>query len=662
MEFSILLPWLLEVGEFVVDSILYVARLLTGHRVAPGWVSLVLVLFLVILIFWHGREVNKFRLAVDEVCKNLPIDGRGINNERLIDIEIFFDKFQFESDLKSRLTNSWKEFVETTVKPENETEKLRNTVRPSIFFNREVLGMEHGMWKRVPTLFVSVGLFLTFLGLVAALDQTGQILNKANDSVATSQALQELLVIASAKFVMSLTGLACSIVFTLRFRQVTSRVDKVLHKLCEDIEKSCDFLSTQFLLSQVVDHTKEQTNHLKAFSTELVAQIAKPLTIELPKTIQNTFEPLINEIREGTNQGIENLVGSVSDQLAESINSAIESMNSTIESTRKSFESIVDRLDESAGTMGGRLDEAVTSLAEQIIVMKQEMFESSNLVARTLNDGADDLLHQTNEALQSIRESSAGGAQQIRDSSQAMADAAAALSQTIHSSLAESTEECSRKIREAATVAESDISEITATLRDEVLNPMNTLAKSFEELTSGVKSATDMMGRYVESVDDSVTVVLSTNEGLKDSTKNLTTAIEPVKDAVISIESASQKMGDQIDVASKAMVSGVQETTRHTLETMRSMKEAVIASQTTVGELSVSLESAVTKFVDIIDNYKEIDESLGDAFEEIKNSVKSSIDTFRTFDRELNEHFEKALNRLEGVIATLAPFSPPPQN
>ena len=75
------------------------------------------------------------------------------------------------------------------------------------------------MWRQLPALFVSIGLLLTFLGLVAALEQTAQLLGSdSTDATATVRGLTTLLNIASAKFIMSLAGLACSIVFTVVLR------------------------------------------------------------------------------------------------------------------------------------------------------------------------------------------------------------------------------------------------------------------------------------------------------------------------------------------------------------------------------------------------------------------------------------------------------------
>jgi len=62
------------------------------------------------------------------------------------------------------------------------------------------MGLSLTGWRVVPGLFVSIGLPLTFLGLISALNQMGMTGNDTN-------AMRDLMTIASAKFIMSLAGL-----------------------------------------------------------------------------------------------------------------------------------------------------------------------------------------------------------------------------------------------------------------------------------------------------------------------------------------------------------------------------------------------------------------------------------------------------------------------
>ena len=220
-----------EFGKWVVERILEFAAWLTGED-TPGLVSAGLLAALALLSILYVASAWRFRRAV-KVCRSiLPETNGRITGERLIEIDRRFADIKNKDPNKKkgprhRLGVAWEEFRETTVEPENETDQLRNTVRPTVFFARDELGLDRGAWRQIPALFVSIGLFLTFLGLVAALDQTSEILDAATtgENGATTDGLKTLLRIAGAKFIMSLTGLLCSIAFTLVLRYAARWVD-----------------------------------------------------------------------------------------------------------------------------------------------------------------------------------------------------------------------------------------------------------------------------------------------------------------------------------------------------------------------------------------------------------------------------------------------------
>ena len=651
-----------DLGGWIVERILHLAAFFFTSESAPGWMSLGLVTALVWLSMWHFLSASRLCRAVSAAGSILQAGNGHITGERLTVIDAGFRNLKSvkKKGPRHRLAVVWEEFRETTIPPVRETDRLSNTVRPTAFFHREELGLDRGIWRQIPALFVSVGLFLTFLGLVAALDQTGRILDGATaggDGAATD-GLKTLLRIASTKFIMSLTGLLCSILFTLVLRYDARRTDEALHALCDDIENGCIFLSEQTILGKMLEQAREQTDHLKSFSTELVAQIATPLREDLPNTIreamQQAMAPVVENISRGTSEGVETLVGNVSGQLTEGIQASVFSMNKIIEEVRGSLETVADRLDRSAGAMGGHMDEAVQSLARQIDSLETAMSGSSREAARTFSEAADALLRQMNDALQSIRSTSADGAQRIGDASRVMVDAAEALSQFVRGSVTAATEASGHEIERAGQEMASGIAAATATMRDSLLDPMNSLVERVQGLASGVETATGRIGEYAESVENSTTAIVSANEGLGRSAETLTAATTPVRDVVVGIESATRTMGDRVETASEAM----RRTTEHTEAVMRGTREAIEASRSTMLGAAGSLEHAVTEFREVLDRYREIDQSLGDAFGKIETAVRSSIDEIGTFERKLNEEFGKALNRLEAVIAQAEPFTP----
>lgn len=646
-------------GKWVVERILEFAAILTGES-TPGIVSLGLLAALVVLSVWHGVSAWRFRRTVRTCCSILRETKGHITGERLIDIDSGFGALKRRKGAGRHLGVAWEEFRETTVEPDGKANVLSNTVRPTVFFAREELGLERGIWRQVPALFVSVGLFLTFLGLVAALDQTSEILDSATlgGNNATTDGLKTLLRIAGAKFIMSLTGLLCSIIFTLVLRYVAKQTDEALHDLCAEIENGCIFLSEQKLLGEILHNGREQTDQLKAFATELVAQVAKPLQEDLPETIRTSIEralaPAIENLSRSTGQSIESMAGNVSAQLAEGIQNSVQAMNDAIRNVSNNLEVVTERLDRSASNMGRHVDDAVQALVRQIGDLETAMAGSSREAARTFNEATESMLHEMNQALQQIRDTSSEGASQIGNTSRMMVEAGQTLSREVQESLRASAEVGGREIERAGREMASGIDSATNTMRDSLLDPMNDLIEKVENMASGVERAAAQIGRYADSVEGSALAVESANEGLGRSAQTLETAAAPVRDAVTGIESASQKMGDRVEAASSAM----HRTSEHTESVMRGMQEMIEASRTTVREALSSLESAVGEFKDVVERYDQIDRSLGEAFQKIDTAVRLSIAEIGDFEQKLNQEFGNALNRLQAVIAQAEPFTP----
>lgn len=163
------------------------------------------------------------------------------------------------------MAEAWKEYRETHIVDDQDGKLVvRNAVRPSQFFNLDDLHFTQGFWRIVPGLFVTIGLSLTFLGLISALNSMSTSLDDGG-----SAALEGLLTIASAKFIMSLTGLCCSIVFTIGLRSGTSQLEKTVHSLNSLIEKRLTFISLEDLSIRQLIEVDKRAGMSNAMSLQL---------------------------------------------------------------------------------------------------------------------------------------------------------------------------------------------------------------------------------------------------------------------------------------------------------------------------------------------------------------------------------------------------------
>ena len=232
----------LAFGVVARNLILEVAALLKSEAV-PGLVAVTLAALCAFLAVVYLLEVRARTSAIRALRRVVEqAEDEAEFGRTIADLDAEIARIG-EKSMRKHIATAWSKFLETLVEHDEDGRTiLRNAVRPATFFNAEELGFGPGFWRVCPGFFVTIGLFLTFLGLISAL---GAMDLTTPDKVQTS--LRELLAIASAKFIMSLTGLLCSILFTIVVRLGISRIDRSLHRLCGELESRLTFISLESL-------------------------------------------------------------------------------------------------------------------------------------------------------------------------------------------------------------------------------------------------------------------------------------------------------------------------------------------------------------------------------------------------------------------------------
>lgn len=412
-----LIVWL---GESARDVILGGASWLKAGFV-PGLVAMMLALVLAAVLshlWWCTVRRLSALQALNGRIRSLTGE-EGLARDILgIDQEMA-DWTQGRHPERRTVGAAWEEYRETVVTPDDGSAPvLRNTVRPAMFFNIDDLGFGPGYFRIVPSLFVSVGLFLTFLGLIAALDDMGRSMTSTTDGAAT-MALASLLGIASAKFVMSLTGLGCSIAFTIGLRRSMGKIDGAVHGLCHALERRLSFLSLEDLALRQLRTTRNQVEEFRKIGTELVADLGRPLREELPLAISNSISsamgPLVEGIMRTSSSGIEGMVGSLSTQLSGSVGEALGQAAERLAQAGDRMGGLVERMEQGSDRMGRGMEEAVVGLAGAVAGLRAQAEDAARVTANTMEEGSGRMLSALTDALRELRDGSASGSQALRE-------------------------------------------------------------------------------------------------------------------------------------------------------------------------------------------------------------------------------------------------------
>jgi hypothetical protein len=163
------------------------------------------------------------------------------------------------------MTRAWTEFCETLVLPVDKSANpiFRNTVRPHVFFNLDRLELGVEDKKSWPSVFVGVGLFFTFLGLIAALDAAVDVVSSANaavENVANEESLKRLFGAMSAMFV--------SLLLTVAITHAEKSINMKLGRLNDKIERGVHFSTQEGLAQQSLVVMEQQLEYLRRLTAE----------------------------------------------------------------------------------------------------------------------------------------------------------------------------------------------------------------------------------------------------------------------------------------------------------------------------------------------------------------------------------------------------------
>jgi len=668
-----------EVGRFVVASILDAANYLVKDAAAPGVVALGIVVVLAVFTLAFFREVLQRRRAVqwlDRLIKNSPT---GADFSRDIDVLSATIQDGSKNAQRRQLAAAWEKYKETLVPhEEGDTIVLRNAVRPSMFLNPEDLGFGLGFWRIVPGLFVSVGLFLTFLGLIAALSTMAQ------GAEIDSSVMRQLLSVASAKFIMSLTGLFCSIIFTVLLRSIYGRLERSIHNLCATIEERLTYISLEALAAEQLKATREQREHFRLIGMELVAEIGRPLREELPAAIQSSIAgamaPIVERVGKLGAEGVGDMVTGLSDKLTDSIGLALTEASQKISDAAERLGMLADRLDQSSGRIGSEMEGVTERVAQAVEDLRAAITNTAQVTEGTFSEGAEKLLAVMNRTLEGIRDNTSEGARAMSAAAEDMREAAASFKQEIELAARTGTEVAQEQMKAAGQQVSSaigdagkDVADVftrtsaeIARVAEEVsekagtglLAPLAEIGSRLEGLVKQLDEGTSDMRRMADGVKAGADASERAAGSFNGAANSLVAAVTPVKSVVDRMEGSIKQLADSTQNAAYTV-------TKSSEATAASAASALAAAQEILRSESKSIENALAGVSSMLERLKgqgdrldEMDMKLGQAFELYTENVEKAVQGMFGHVRDLQDRLNPALDTMREIVEQAEQFAP----
>lgn len=671
-----------QIGTGMSRFIFWSSSFLTEDQV-PGWISILilaaLLLAIVALIISSRRKLNALQWLEGEVCaaRDEADFARKVNK-----ISQEAKKVRTQKGY-THITAAWDEFRETFLEDRGgEHPVLRNSVRPSSFFNLEDLHFGPGFFRYLPGLFVTVGLLLTFLGLISALQQITGLSNASPEDMRIS--LDRLLGAASAKFIMSLTGLFASIVFTIVLRVLMSQVERRIHSLCADLENRLSFISLESVAMEQLEIARGQKDSFLEIGTTLVSELGESLSRQIPESIASsistTMAPLLENIGKVGADGLGDMVNNLSKQFSQDVASALSDVSNQLSTAGDKIASLSDRMDQSSGQMGKEMESSVSKLAAAAEDLSGRLASAAETTDGALNAGAERLLGIMNETLEGIRHNTAEGTEALKEAAADMRASAGNFRQELNEAASSGSNAVRAQMEGAANKAERDISNAGSTVADQVaksghdllsaaadfrektradlLDPISSVVEQLGQMTAQLQDGSGQIATAASHIKSGGEVTRSAAENLSLVSQELKATAEPIKNSVERIESATTGLARSTAEATETVTRSSRETAENAARVLDAAKAALSAEQELIESSLTKLGEALDKMQGQSDRIDDMDEKLGAAFNQFATHVRTSLDTFAEHVRKMNGELAPALDTMREIVDQAEKFQP----
>ena len=445
--------------------------------------------------------------------------------------------------------HAWKEFQETLVKPGDQVDVVQNTTRPQSFINfscAQNASTALRIMPHLPNYFVGVGLLLTFVGLVAALDSaSGSIQGPVKEA---QDGLSKLLNAATVKFWTSIAGLMSSIVLSFFFRLYSLFLEGEFGSLCHALERRMEFATPQRIFVDVRDTIQEQLAETKKINTEVAMSIAdgvgQQFRDHVPGMLTAAVKPLVDavqessdRVREGATEGLEELVNRFARTLEGSTSQHLDSMSATLQHLTQSLETTQGSINSSGDEFARRMTEgserldasvdgvksALDQVGKSLILLHRQLerqgselsavSERSREVARSMENAANSI-NAGLEPFQQVGQSLSESTSRLERSTVAMAeriDSAVSAVGSVSGELtavSQALQSAWESYRERFEGVDEDLEQAFTQLQQAVENQqrivqefVKNLDRSFERALSGLSGGIEGMDSTIEGID-----------------------------------------------------------------------------------------------------------------------------------------------------------------
>ena len=548
-----------------------------------------------------------------------------------------FDAISQRLERDRLIGHAWSEFRETVLRPETEPPVVQNTVRPHTFINAQYV-QDHTLALRfmphLPNYFVGVGLLLTFVGLIAALNSaTGTV---GGDIDAAISGLQDLLNAATFKFWTSVAGLGMSIVLSVVFRIYSQLIEGAFVGFCDAVERMMQFQTPQAIFAEMRELEQEQLSETKKINSEVAFTIGNSindnLNEKLPSALQSALEPMTAEVRRTSDaivnrnsEGVDAMVDKFANTLESGSGQHMKEISQTLENLQSTLSAMQGSMDSSGDEFARRMAEGAERLDSTMREMSSAITELVGQLRSQVDEAGSSMTSQLEETLKRISEQSEAMAQNLANQGQSASRA-----------FAENVENAARSLQDSADANAQASAQTVQDLSKQLEATVSSMDSGVSKLTSRMQEVDTSLSNQAQAFENIVAQEKAVSQSLQTASSQLRDGVQPWQEAGRTLAQTTQQAESAITNASKQLGEAI--------ETAEQLSKSL-------GEVSEHLQQSWESYQN---RFEKVDEDLERAFKQITESVDAQQRRIQEFVQELDKSFTTAVDRLSGTVTNIS--------
>ncbi|PWG03514.1 anti-phage ZorAB system protein ZorA [Sphingosinicella humi] len=542
------------------------------------------------------------------------------------------------------------------------TGSLRSPLHPSDYFNERLYRrgkVNLRAFEATPNILVGIGLFFTFLGLVAALliarDGITADLNESKE------ALRQLLGASAVKFLTSVAALACSLCFARAMNGRMAVAEGMLEDINHCLERRVRFVTAERLAEAANYQLEQQTTQLERFNQDFAVSIAEALDARIQKTFSNALTPV--------QQSIEGMAERLGDINQDALEKMVDRFSSELSGAAQEHTTRLAQMLEVAANAIGEIPSKIEAAGEQFVrQMDAGATEVRNGFAAA-GENMDEIIQRTSEkvaaSLKSVASEIEGTGAVVRDqvvsgvtaSTEALGSAAATVRDTMTGGVAE--------LSNAMLAAVDNIDEAVSRAGEKLSDSLEGAAGRVEASAEALKIVSDRSSALAEQFEQALasgrelagamsvltTEVASAGEAaetLGRLTEQMTSVAEKLEVAAMSVTEAARQTSDMSD-RTGSFLEGLGTRVENINRDLATLNNALASTMEKTFQGLGQFGERTTQFV------KSVDKDLAEAVGRLSGAIQQLDEVLNELPRKGDfKTFNDSVLRLAATPATIA--------